>query len=167
MRNLFCPVLILLAALLVFQCKPARSALTISELPHYDSAVQDHILFLHFRISSKVGGGKEKVELISATAGSGRMKDIRRPVSFPVYINVVSRYTSDSLRREMQVEHPLRRAVEVSDPEGYIRRQEVREKEGTFMVRIPVEPGLNGLELFSVSPEKGAVPIYHLQFKQP
>ncbi|OJV14473.1 MAG: hypothetical protein BGO21_17270 [Dyadobacter sp. 50-39] len=165
MLRLLFPAVILLTGLLMFQCKPTRSVLTISELPNYNSQFQDHILFLHFRITGNPGGGKEKVELVSATVGNGRMKDIRRPVTFPVYINVVPRYAGDSLRREMQVEHPLRRSIEVSDAEGQIRRQEVRQKEGTFVIRMPVEAGLNGLELFSVSPERGGVQIYNLRFK--
>lgn len=159
-------VIALLSGLFIMQCRTGRPALDISALPNYDKSSPDHILFLQFRISGEAGG-KERVELVSANVANGRMKEMDSPVIFPVYLKAIPRYTTSAIEREMLFENPLRRAVEISDPSGYIRRQEVREQEGSLFIRMPVHGGLNGLELFSVSPERGEVQIYHLQFKQP
>lgn len=150
----------------MLQCKPARSILTISELPNYNSQSPDHILFLHFRMTGKPGG-KERVELVSAKAATGRVKELGHPVTFPIYIMAIPRYNNDPAERAMYFENPLLRAVELSDPDGNIRRQEVRETQGYLFLRMQIDPGLNDLELFSVSPDKGAVKIYILHFKQP
>jgi len=163
MLRLFSTVVIALAGLLMNECRSGRSTLKISELPNYDSKSPDHILFLNFRITGKPGGN-EHVELASATVGNGRMKDLRHPVGFPVYITAIPRYTTSALEAEMAFEHPLYRSAEVSDPSGHMRRQEVKAGEGTLLVRMPIHSGLNRLELFSVTPERGSVKIYTLGF---
>lgn len=53
----------------------------------------------------------------------------------------------------------------MSDPSGHIRREEMHAKEGVLLIRMPMRSGLNGLELFSVTPERGPVKIYTLSFK--
>ena len=164
MLRLFSTTAIALAGLLMFGCKSGHSVLTISELPNYDARSADHLLFLNFRITGKPGGN-EQVELVSATAANGRMKNLAYPVHFPVQIKAIPRYTTSALEHEMVFEHPLHRSVEVSDPGGHMRREEVRAKEGTLLIRMPLQSGLNGLELFSVSPERGSVKIYTLSFK--
>jgi hypothetical protein len=163
MLRLFSTVAIALAGLLMFGCRSGRSMLTVSELPNYDTRSPDHILFLNFRITGKPGGN-EKVELASANVGNGRMKDLNHPVHFPTHIKVVPRYPTTALEREMVFEHPLYHAAEVSDPSGHIRREEVQAKEGALLVRMPMHSGLNRLELFSVTPERGSVKIYTLSF---
>lgn len=152
-----------LAGLLMFGCKSSRSVLTISELPNYDTRSPNHLLFLNFRITGKPGGN-EHVELASANAASGRMKDLAYPVHSPIQIKAIPRYATSALEREMVFEHPLHRSVEVSDPTGHMRREEVRVSEGNLMIRMPLHSGLNRLELFSVTPEKGSVKIYTLSF---
>lgn len=163
MLRLFSTVIIALAGLLLTECRSGRSTLKISELPNYDSQSPDHILFLNFRITGKPGGS-ERVELASATAGNGRMKDLRHPVHFPVQIKAIPRYTTSALETEMAFEHPLYRSVEVSDPSGHMRRQEVEAGEGTLLIRMPMHSGLDRLELFSVTPERGSIKIYTLSF---
>ena len=164
MLRLFSAAAIVLAGLLMFGCKSGHSVLKISELRNYDPRSPDHLLFLNFRITGKPGGN-EHVELVSATAADGRMKNLPYPVHFPVQIKAIPRYATSALEHEMVFEHPLHRSVEVSDPAGHMRREEVREREGTLLIRMPLQPGLNVLELFSVSPERGSVKIYTLSFK--
>lgn len=163
MLRLFSTATIALVGLLVFGCKSGRAVLTISELPNYDTRSPDHLLFLNFRITGKPGGN-EHVELASANVANGRMKDLAYPVHFPIQIKVIPRYATSVLEREMVFEHPLHRSVEVSDPTGHMRREEVQAKEGHLMIRMPLNSGLNRLELFSVTPEKGPVKIYTLSF---
>lgn len=163
MLRLFSTVAIALAGLLMIGCRSGRSVLTVSELPNYDTRSPDHILFLNFLITGK-RGGNESVELTSANVGNGKMKDLNRPVHFPTYIKAVPRYSTSSLEREMVFEHPLYHAAEVSDPSGHVRREEVQAKAGTLLVRMPMHSGLNRLELFSVTPERGSVKIYTLSF---
>ncbi|GGM92439.1 hypothetical protein GCM10010967_27060 [Dyadobacter beijingensis] len=148
------------------QCSPGVTVLNIRELPNYDSRSADHILFLNFRITGKAGG-RERVELAGTNLGVGRMKNIYHPVNFPVRIKAIPRYGDVGLEEEMTFEHPLYRSAEVSDESGHIDRKEVEAKEGSLQVRMPVRPGLNALELFSVTPEKGTVKIYTLHFDQP
>lgn len=164
MSRLFSTVAIALAGLLLLHCRSGHSVLTISELPNYDTRSTDHILFLNFRITGKPGGD-ENVALVSARAGTGRMKALSYPVHFPVQIKAVPQYETGSLEPEMVFEHPLYRSVEVSDPSGHIRREEMHAKEGVLLIRMPMRSGLNGLELFSVTPERGPVKIYTLSFK--
>lgn len=164
MLRLFSTIAIALAGLLMFACKSGRAVLTINELPNYDNRSIDHLLFLNFRITGRPGGN-EQVELVSATVANGRMKNLPYPVHFPVQIKAIPRYATSALEYEMVFEHPLHRSVEVSDPGGHMRREEVQAKEGTLLIRMPLQSGLNGLELFSVSPERGSVKIYTLSFK--
>lgn len=163
MLRLFSTAAIALAGLLMIGCRSGRSVLTVSELPNYDTRSPDHILFLNFLITGK-RGGNESVELTSANVGNGKMKDLNRPVHFPTYIKAVPRYSTSALEREMVFEHPLYHAAEVSDPSGHVRREEVQAKEGTLLIRMPMHSGLNRLELFSVTPERGSVKIYTLSF---
>lgn len=166
MLRLFATASIAFAGLLLLGCRSERSTLKISEIPNYDTQSPDHILFLNFRITGKPGGN-ENVALVSARAANGRMKDLYHPVNFPYHIKAVPRYSTNAIEREMVFAHPLYRSAEVSDPSGHIRREEVRANEGTLLVRMPLHSGLNGLELFSVSPGRGSVKIYTLSFDQP
>ncbi|PSL24313.1 hypothetical protein [Dyadobacter jiangsuensis] len=163
MLSIFPTAAIALVGLLMFGCKSGRSVLTVSELPNYDTRSPDHLLFLTFRITGKPGGN-ERVELSSASVANGRMKNLAYPVHFPVQIKAIPRYSTSAVEQEMVFEHPLYRAVEVSDPSGHMRREEVRAGEGSLMIRMPLHSGLNALELFSVTPEKGSVKIYTLSF---
>ena len=150
--------------LLMFGCKSERSVLAVRDLPNYDTRSSDHLLFLNFRISGKPGGN-EHVELVSARVANGRMKDLYHPVNYPVVrIKAVPRYGNRVSDKEMAFLHPLYHWAEVSDPTGHIRREEVRAKEGTLLIRMPLDSGLNRLELFSVTPERGSVKIYTLSF---
>jgi len=163
MLRLFSTAAIALVCLLMFGCKSGRAVLAISELPNYDTRSPDHLLFLNFLITGKPGGN-EHVELASANVANGRMKDLAYPVHFPTQIKAIPRYSSRASEREMVFEHPLRRSVEVSDPTGHMRREEVQASEGHLMIRMPLHSGLNRLELFSVTPERGSVKIYTLSF---
>ncbi|SDF32948.1 hypothetical protein SAMN04487996_11035 [Dyadobacter soli] len=155
---------IVLAGLLMLECRSGRAVLAVSELPDYNKQSADHIIFLNFRITGKPGGN-ERVELASANVGDGKMKDISRPVHSPYQIKAVPRYKTSAIEREMVFEHPLLRNAEVSDPGGHIRQVEATASEGSLLVRLQQHAGLNQLELFSVSPESGTVKIYTLDFK--
>ncbi|WP_353719581.1 hypothetical protein [Dyadobacter sp. 676] len=161
MLRLFSTAAILLAGLSLFECKPARSSLAVNQVPNYNPQSPDHILFLNFRITGAVSG-KEEVQLVSASAGDGRMKDIARPVHSPYQIKAIPRFKTGAAGREMAFEHPLFRNAEVSDPEGHIRHVDVTAREGNLLIRLQQQPGLNQLELFSVSPGNGTVKIYTL-----
>jgi hypothetical protein len=163
MLRLFATVAIALTGFLMLGCGSGQAVLTVDKIPNYDSRSPDHILFLHFRITGKPGGN-ERVALVSTQAANGRIKELYRPVEFPVHIKAIPRYTTGALEREMVFEHPLYRSAEVSDASGHMRRQEVRANEGTLLIRMPMHSGLNGLELFSVTPESGSVKIYTLTF---
>lgn len=163
MLRLLLTAAIAFVGLLMFGCKSGRSVLAVSELPNYDTRSPDHLLFLNFRIYGKPGGN-ERVELAGASVANGRMKNLAYPVHFPVQIKAIPRYSTSASEREMVFEHPLHRSVEVSDPSGHMRREEMRANEGTLMIRMPLDPGLNRLELFSVTPERGSVKIYTLSF---
>lgn len=151
------------ACLLTLNCQPGRSALTINRIRNYDIESKDHILFLTFQLTGEAGG-KEKVRLLGSTAGNGRMKNILHPVHFPYRIIAIPRYTTSAIEREMSFEHPLFKAAEVSDPSGAIEHVEATAREGSLSIRLQQDPGLNRLELFSVSPQKGTVKIYTLHF---
>lgn len=163
MLRLISTAAFVLAGLLMLGCRSGRSALTIRDIPNYDTQSPDHILFLNFRISGRPGGN-ENVQLVSATAANGRMKDLHHPVDFPYHIKAVPTSSPSGGGREMVFEHPLYRSAEISDPSGHIRREAVQAKEGTLLIRMPLNAGLNGLELFSVTPERGPVKIYTLSF---
>ena len=163
MLRLMSTAAFVLAGLFMPGCKSGRSTLAIRDIPNYDTRSPDHILFLNFRITGKPGGS-ENVALVSATAANGHMKDLHHPVDFPYHIKAVPTYSASAAGREMVFEHPLYHSAEVSDPSGHIRREAVQAKEGTLLIRMPMNAGLNGLELFSVTPERGPVKIYTLSF---
>lgn len=163
MLKLLSTLLIAVAGLSAMNCRPGRSSLMVGQLPNYNRESKDHIIFLTFQITGEVGG-REKVRLMYANAGNGRMKEMLRPVHFPYQIIAIPRYTTNTIEREMAFEHPLFKSAEISDPSGKIRQVEATSKEGTMLVRLQQNPGLNRLELFSVSPQKGAVKIYTLHF---
>jgi hypothetical protein len=158
-------IFIAVLAVLLVGCGPGRSTLKISKVPNYDKAVSDHIFFLDFRVTAENQGDREKVELVKAISGSGRMKNILRPVHYPYQIKAIPRYTTSALEKELVFEHPLFNAREVSEPGGTITKVAVTNTEGIVSMRLQEAPGLDRLELYSVTPEKGTVKIYTLRFK--
>ncbi|MGV3600143.1 MAG: hypothetical protein ACO1N1_03010 [Dyadobacter fermentans] len=164
MLRLRVPAALMLAGLLMVQCKSAHSTLSVARMAGYTPAARDQILFLNFRITGTAGGGEE-VTLASATAGEGKLKDLSRPVHFPYQIRAVPRYSSSAIEREMVFEHALFKSAEVSDPSGHLKHAEVRAGAGNILIRLQADSRLNQLELFSVSPDKGTIKIYTLDFK--
>lgn len=158
-------IVIAVLAVLLVGCGPGRSTLKISKVPNYDKSVSDHIFFLDFRVTAENQGDREKVELVKAISGSGRMKNILRPVHYPYQIKAIPRYTTSALEKELIFEHPLFNAREVSEPGGTITKVAVTNTEGIISMRLQEAPGLDRLELYSVTPEKGTVKIYTLRFK--
>lgn len=146
-------------------CGSGRSTLTVSEIPNYDKSVSDHILFLDFRVTAKNRDDREKVRLVKAISGSGRMKQIGRPVYDPYQIKAIPRYSTGAVEREMFFEHPLFQTREVAEPGGAIQKAAVSNTEGIVSIRLQDARGLERLDLYSVSPGKGTVKIYTLRFK--
>lgn len=165
MLRVFNTVAIAILVLLFAGCGPGRSTLTISNVPNYDKSVSDHILFLDFRVTAENQGDHEKVELVKAISGNGRMKNLMRPVHYPYQIKAIPRYTTSAIEKELVFEHPLFNTKEVSEPGGTITKMEVTNTEGILSMRLQDAQALDRLDLYSVSPGKGTVKIYTLRFK--
>ncbi len=147
-------------------CKSAESVLKVSEMPNYDKKSADRMLFLNFRISTSGEAAPEKVELVNAVSGNARLKNLVPPVHDPYQIKVIPRYSASRMEKETFYEHPLFRSVEVSAPDGKLSRSEERNREGMLNIRLQDDIYLTSLEVYSVTPEKGTVKIYTLNFKR-
>jgi hypothetical protein len=147
-------------------CKSAESVLKVSEMPNYDKKSADRILFLNFRISTTGNSLSEKVELVNAVSGNARMKNLIPPVHDPYQIKVIPRYSASRMEMETFYEHPLFRSVEVSGPGGKLGRSQINDREGMLNIRVQDDSYLTSLEVYSVTPEKGTVKIYTLNFKR-
>lgn len=160
---------LLFSFLLAFQlmnCKPAQSTLKAGMIANYDKALKEHILFLEFKISAEAAGKLEKVKLIHAVSGSGKMKDLNHPVQDLYRIMAVPRYKTSATEKEFYYEHPLFRSVEVANPAGTLSKKSISAKEGSLSIRIQENPDMDRIELFSITPEKGTVKI-HTLYLQP
>jgi hypothetical protein len=161
-RNL---IVIFIASAHIVGCKSAESVVKVSEMENYKKESADHILFLNFRISTG-RGASEKVELVNSVSGSGRMKNLVAPVHGAHQIKVVPRYSAGRMELGTFYEHPLFRSVEVSTADGKLSRSEVTDREGMLNIRVQDDTFLTGLELYSVTPARGTVKIYTLNFKR-
>ncbi|MCE6990007.1 hypothetical protein [Dyadobacter sp. CY323] len=136
------------------------------EIPGYGAQVQDHILFLHFKIKDGGEGKNEKVEFLNATSGNGRMKNLAVPVHYPYQIKAVPRYTTSHFEIGITLEHPLFRSVEVASQDGTIAKAEITAREGNLSFRIQEESYMDRIDIYSITPERGEVKIYTLNLKQ-
>lgn len=156
--------IILMIGMLLSGCKTAESTLTMQNVRNYDPGAASHILFLDFRITG--GDGKaEKAELVNVVSGNGKLKNVARPVPNPRQMSVVARYATEHEEVPLVFEHPLHKAVEVASEDGKLSKQDMHAKEGILSVRIQQDNGLEKLELYSITPEKGNIKIYTLNIK--
>lgn len=162
-RNL---IVLFIVSTLLGGCKSTESVLKVSEMLNYDKKSADRILFLNFKISTSRKGASEKVELVNAVSGNARMKNLVPPVHDSCQVKVVPRYSAKRMETETFYEHPLFRSVEVSAPDGKLSRSEARSREGMLNIRVQDDSYLTSLEVYSVTPEKGTVKIYTLNFKR-
>lgn len=154
------PLILLLLAFHFMNCKPAQSILKTGMVANYDKAVKEHILFLEFVISAEAKGEREKVRLVNAVAGSGKMKELNSPVHGPYRIMVVPRYKTSALEKEFYYEHPLFRSVEVASQNGTLSKTSLTAKKGTLSIRMQENANLESIELFSVKPDNKSTKIY-------
>jgi hypothetical protein len=145
----------------VISCHSSRKALQISSIPNYDPTTKDHIVFLTFEISKN--GNTEKVKLINSVAGSGRMKNLAAPVHQLYGISVIRYYSDGQPPIETEHEHPLTKAVEISDPDGSLLKMPLTAHAGTLTVRIQENKALEHIGMYSVGPGKEKRLIYQLK----
>lgn len=145
-------------------CKTAESTLTMENVKNYNPDAASHILFLDFKITKRSKKG-ETVTLVNAVSGSGKLKNIEVPVHSACQISVIPRYSISHLEVPLIFEHPLYKSVEVPSQDGKLTKQALNAEEGTLSVRIQKDQGLEKLELYSLTPEKGRVKIYTLNIK--
>jgi hypothetical protein len=146
-------------------CMPGMHILELTQVKNWDHKGGDQILFLEFLIRDGESGKHEKVELIKAIAGKGKMKNLGAHVQNPFQIQVVPRYKVSAMELPVSYEHPLHAQMEVSDSTGLLTRVKTDTKEGRLNVRMQADPHIDRIELFSIAPEKGSVKIYTLQLK--
>lgn len=147
-------------------CTPRQSALDLNDVTFFDAAAADQILFLEFRVGFSKKGSQEEIGLVSAIAGKGRIKNLRRPVESPYQIRIVPRYSVSAMELPLVYQHPLFQEVEVPDPSGVIKRRKMYTKEGTFTMRMQADRNIEKLDIYSVTPERGEVKIYTLKLKR-
>jgi hypothetical protein len=161
--NIVFTILILMHLL---SCGPRHSVLNLKDVSRYDSLAADNIFFLEFRVGYSKNGKKETISLISAVAGNGKMKNLRRLVESPYKIEVVPRYKSSAVGMAMEFEHPLFREAEVPDPSGTITRKKQFAREGTFTMRFQDDHNIEKFDFYSVKPAQDPVKIYTLILKK-
>jgi hypothetical protein len=159
-------LLVILAASHLAGCSSGQALLEVSKVSGYDKAAAEHIIFLNLKIIDQGKGSNEKVKLMTATAGNGKMKNIRAAVEYPYQIKVLPRYSTSHLELETVFEHPLYRSVEVPNQDGTMSRSVVNSKEGLISLRFQEESTLDRIEIYSVTPERGSVKIYTLNLKR-
>jgi hypothetical protein len=148
----------------LISCKTAESTLTMENVRNYNRDAASHILFLDFKLTKR-NDQTETVTLVNAVSGSGKIKNMAIPVHSACQISVIPRYSVGRLEVPLVFEHPLYRSVEVPSQDGKLTKQDLHADEGTLSVRIQTEKGLEKLELYSLTPEKGNVKIYTLNLK--
>ena len=147
-------------------CTPRQSALDLNDVTFFDAESAEQILFLEFRVVFLKKGNREEVGLVSAIAGKGKTKNLRRPVDSPYQIRIVPRYSVIAIELPLVYQHPLFQEVEVPDPSGIIKRRKLYAKEGTFTMRMQADDNIEKLDIYSVTPERGEVKIYTLKLKR-
>ena len=159
-------ILLLIFCSQLVHCRPAKSYVRTQELPNYDKNSIDHILFLDFQITQEKENGAVKAELINAIAGNGKMKDLGSDRVHPDQIKAVHYFSDRRTPVEMFYEHPLSRTVEVFSQDGNLGKSTHTARQGTLSIRFQEDQAREKIELYSVTPDRGAVKIYSLLVKK-
>lgn len=159
-------ILLLILCFQLVHCRQARSYVRAHELPNYDKSVANHILFLDFQITQDKEKGAVKAELINAIAGNGKMKDHGQGSIYPDQIKVVHYFSDRRTPVEMFYEHPLLRTAEVFSQDGNLSKSTQTARKGTLSIRFQEDQAREKIELYSVTPDRGAVKIYSLLVKK-
>ncbi|WP_254560425.1 hypothetical protein [Dyadobacter diqingensis] len=159
-------ILLLILCFQLVHCRQARSYVRAQELPNYDKGVANHILFLDFQITQDKEKGAVKAELINAIAGNGKMKDHGQGSIYPDQIKVVHYFSDRRTPVEMFYEHPLLRTAEVFSQDGNLSKSTQTALKGTLSIRFQEDQAREKIELYSVTPDRGAVKIYSLLVKK-
>lgn len=155
--------LFLILSMICFGCNSPHAIIDVSTLPNYNGKAADHIVFLNFKISEGSKGRREKVELVRAVSGTGKMKSMENHVEYASYIRAVRKY-SDGRNQESIYQHPLFKQVEVSSPQGKIESRLLTADEGILTMRFQEDKSLEKIDLYSVSPNNGTRKIYTISF---
>ena len=147
-------------------CSPRHPILDLNGVPSFEPAASEQILFLTFRVAFVRNSAKEKIGLLGAISGKGRLKDIRRPVESPYQIRVIPRYSVRALENEIVFDHPLYHVAEVPDPSGVPTKQKMYAKEGSFTITLQANRHISSLDFYSVTPGREPYKIYTLRLKQ-
>ena len=159
-------ILLLILCFQLVHCRQARSYVRTQDLPNYDKNIANHILFLDFQITQDKEKGAVKAELINAIAGNGKMKDQGPGSSYPDQIKVVHYFSDRRTPVEMFYEHPLFKTAEVFSQNGNLSKSTQAARQGTLSIRFQEDQAREKIELYSVTPDRGAVKIYSLLVKK-
>ncbi|MCF2446389.1 hypothetical protein L0657_20695 [Dyadobacter sp. CY345] len=146
-------------------CRQAKSFVSISKLPNYDTQAADHILFLDFLITQSGDNAPVKAKLVNSIAGNGKMKDLGSARIQQNQIKVVHIFSDKRQPVEIFYEHPLFLSVEVFSKEGNLSQNAQTAREGTLSLRVQDDPAREKIDLYSVTP-KGEIKIYSLLIKK-
>jgi len=146
-------------------CRQAKSFVKVQELPNYDKKVAHHILFLDFLIFKEKSS--VRAELVNGIAGSGKMKaQDSEGIAHTYRIKAVHYFNDKRAPIETFYEHPLFRSAEVFSQDGSLTQSPQLMQQGSLSIRFQEDPARQKIELYSVTPQKGAVKIYSLLVKR-
>lgn len=157
-------ILLLIICFQLVHCRQAKSYVSAKDLPNYNKNSTEHILFFDFQITQD--NGKVKAELVNAIAGNGKMKDLVSGRSYPEQIKVVHYFSDRRTPVEIYYQHPLFKTVEVFSQDGSLDKSAQVTRKGTLSIRFQEDLAREKVELYSVTPARGAEKIYSLLVKK-
>jgi len=152
-----------LLLMVLIGCTTSKTTVHLKTLPNYENAATTHILFFNFEISGKID--HEKVKLVNAIAGSGRMKNLSVDVHQENRIGMTCYDKSGRTIRYEEFEHPLLKTVEVSGATGKLSKKSISAQKGILSVRLQEDQRIDHIKLSTISPGQKPDKIYTLKIR--
>lgn len=153
----------LLFLLLTTACSSSKETVSLHSIPNYEPASTPSMLFMTFEITKK--RKKETARLVQIMAANGKIKNLEEHIHSPVMIRSVVHYKDGRPSAISQHTHPLNRSVEIPDEDHTLSKTTLTAQKGSLTIRMPSDPAMETLELFSVSPDRPPKRILNLKFE--
>lgn len=153
----------LLFLLLITACSSSKETVILHSIPNYDLATTPSMLFMTFEITKN--RKKETAKLVHTTAANGKIKTLEEHIHGQVMIRSVLHYKDGRPSTISQHIHPLNRSVEIPGEDNTLSKTTLTAQKGSLTIRIPSDPAMETLELFSVAPDHSSKRILHLKFE--
>lgn len=153
----------LLFLFLATACSSSKETVSLHSIPNYEPASTPSMLFMTFEITQK--RKKETVRLVQTMAANGKIKNLEEHIHGQVMIKSILRYKDGRPSTISQHIHPLNRTAEIPDEDHTLSKTTLTARKGSLTIRMPSDPAMETLELFSVGPAGPPKRILSLKFE--